>query len=207
MNWKNVLIFGAGLAIGAIAGVQASKKYYEELRQQDIDEMKEAFGLTQVPYNENDEGEPDVDPSVVVYNQRVKEYSTGAGTDRPDIQKKPSLAELAAQDRELAKKIEEDEANEPFIISVDEFVGELEHWGKETLYWWGADNILSDVDDEIVYDQVDILGQEAVRQLREEDVEDDPIYVRNPRREVDYEVEMSAYAFSERDGVYEDGDK
>jgi hypothetical protein len=75
---------------------------------------------------------------------------------------------------------------QPYIIHVDEFVGNENEWSQSTLTYYEGDDILTDSHDKPLYDASEIVGQN----LRFGHGSKDPnvVYIRNPRLEMEMEI-------------------
>ena len=174
MNIK--MIFPVAFILGAAAGSaltwQFAKKKYEQIAQEEIDSVKEAFSKKEKP--------------------AVERTDTPVKTaQRAD---KPGIVEYAAMlhekdhtsytGKEAADKMREPFVEKPYVISPEEF-GEFEEYEKISLTYY-ANQILTDENDEIVDDVEEIVGFDSLTHFGE--YEDDSVFVRNDRLKCDYEI-------------------
>lgn len=96
-----------------------------------------------------------------------------------------------AQDEELDRTIEDEEAdplNTPFIISVDDFMANMEGFEQVNLTYYMRDRQLADDMDAIVEDVRQKVGFSNLEKFGEMSGDDDTVYVRNVARKIDYEI-------------------
>lgn len=177
---NNTVAFIAGLAIGGVAGVLGARQYfkkkYEDIAQEEIDSVKEAFSRKK----DSDETED----------------SDSANDDEPETMEeaKQIMNDNGYFDEEIdvfeMKKSEE----APYVINDDEF-GNMEDEGydMETLYYY-LDGTLADGDDNRV-DLDDLIGADALNHFDE--YVQDTVYVRNEKYRTDYEVLLMQRSFAD----------
>lgn len=185
MRGINVLIFLGGVAVGAAAGIFATKKHYEQIANEEIESVKEVFSKRNEETEEKDISIKNEKPALNDYMDRLKEagyknYSTSA--DETKIQKEPDFS-----------------TKDIYTINDAEF-GEEDGYEQLT-YTYYNDNILCDENDEPL-SQNDILrtvGYDALENFDYE--ENDAVYVRNDILKTDYEILRDAREYK---NVYED---
>lgn len=177
---NNTVAFIAGLAIGGVAGVLGARQYfkkkYEEIAQEEIDSVKEAFSRKK--------------------DSNESEGIDSANDDEPEIMEeaKQIMDDNGYFDEEIdvfeMKKSEE----APYVINDDEF-GNMEDEGydMETLYYY-LDGTLADGDDNRV-DLDDLIGADALNHFDE--YVQDTVYVRNEKYRTDYEVLLMQRSFAD----------
>lgn len=199
MNFKNILIFAAGAALGAGITYKIVEEKFQRQTQEDVEDVKRYF---------NNE-----------YEKRVNEMKEELGIvvieDEEDISEGlKEAADLTRYDGILNKEgyREEDENDEeeeefpskyydttinpkpPFprkpayVISLDEFVNGEENYDKITLTYYVDDNTLADETESDIEDIEDMIGPKALSSFGLASDDPDVVYVRNDRVEVDYEV-------------------
>ena len=176
---SNILMFVAG----AVIGVSATWKYFEEkykrISDEEIESMREYYSSKEQRY----EGPQDSDEEI-----RKKAQET---------HKKPDIREYAAKMKDLGytnyssgdKTVqkEEKDVEEPYVISPEEY-GELHEYETIELTHY-ADGILADDMDEVVDDADDIVGPDYADHFG--DYEDDSVFIRNDKRKCDYQILLS----------------
>lgn len=178
MSKTNFAMFVLGAGIGAVATWYCVKNKYEQIAQDEIDSVKEMYR------NKNDKacneegngGDKSVTPEEVAEYEETIQQLGYAGNDK--------------------RSSNSDEANrpvEPYMIGIDEF-GENEDYETVCLYYY-KDGVLADADDEKIDNPEAIIGSEALTYLK--DCDEDCVYVRNDRLELDYEVAKDLRSYAE----------
>lgn len=167
-------IFGA--AAGSVVTWFSVKKYYEQIAQEEIDSVKEVFSkkssdiIDVEPVEETQDEEQDEDEEPYLPTEEEKhDYSL--------VLNKNNYRE-------------EDEEKKDFVqcevIPPDEFGGRYhDDYDMVTLMWF-ADKYLAEENYELVEDVENTVGWESLDHFGE--WEDDTVYVRNHRLQVDYEI-------------------
>lgn len=178
MNKTNVFVFLMGAAIGSVTAWYFTKQKYESILQEEIDSVKEAF---QIKREKKTESKAD---------EETTKVSDGAPANI--MREKPSIAEYA---KKLAsegykdystqsKADQESKPKDPYVISPDEF-GTMPGYDQISLTYY-ADHILTDDDNEMLEDVEGTVGWDSLNHFGE--YEDDSVFVRNERLQVDYEI-------------------
>lgn len=184
---NKVAVF-ASFVLGAAAGSAATwfivKKKYEQLAQEEIDSVKEAFSRR----NKIEEIEEEAEEEAEVVNEILEE-------------KRKSVKEYAEELRRSGytnyanADILEESADRPHVISPEEF-GELEDQGFETIsLTYYADQVLADDDDRVITNVDDIVGYDSLTHFGE--YEDDSVFVRNERLKCDYEILLDQRTYAD----------
>lgn len=181
---KGLLIFAAGLAVGAVAGALAVKNkvladakaeieevrdYYRsqrgEVKQEEVEEVKEmveeAIDRVQDMIKENDNKKERVN-----YNKLVNNYN-------------PSKNVV--------------EYDDPFVIDPSEF-GENPEYDTETLTYF-ADGVLVDDVDDVIEEPDIVVGLENLKIFEEFGAT--TVYVRNDIYKTDYEIIRDDWNYSD----------
>lgn len=135
-------------------------------------------------YDDVDDKDPDELEELMVVGEPAK------GDTRPDPEAivKDILDERPAPPRDPAK---------PYIITVEEFMTDNEHYSKNTVNYYEYDNTVSSEDDSIVQNHESFLGSEFVKYVGWNAGGDHTVYVRNENLESDYEVLVSPGSYEE----------
>ena len=175
------LAFVFGAAVGSIATWQFVKKKYEQLAQEEIDSVKEAFK----PATDDAEDEPVKEevparsepqnnkPSLTEYTSKLKEQGY---TNYSDMKAEET-------DKEEADDMPMD-PDRPYVIQPEDF-GEKDDYEKLSITYY-ADCVLADDEDIIIDDVEDTVGYDSLNHFGE--YEDDSVFVRNERMKCDYEI-------------------
>lgn len=198
---KNVFIFVAGAFAGTVVGARLVKKRYEEIANEEIEEIREYYKNKDKEIQEKEEELEERENKV-----DKKEYEQIANAYKVD----PSMVYLKAEPTEeeskneqleeygksLCKKMEDYEKNfnDPYPIDPSEF-GNGGYYGTET-YTYFADGVLVDPDDDVVEDWMDIVGDHHVH-IFEEFPDATSVYIRNDFDGIDYEILKDDWCWSD----------
>jgi len=122
----------------------------------------------------------------VVPNINVPRQKTNyAGMSNPE----PVYNEIDENDITDNTKLEPHQIpDEPTVISVDEFVTNVEEYDQITLTYYAKDHVVVDENFEPMNEYVDAIGPDALNHFGESGCEDNLLYVRNDKLEICYEV-------------------
>lgn len=211
MNNKVVgaVLFATGAAIGSVATWFAVKTKYEKIAQEEIDSVKVEFDqlvknrkkemeiyhkIMDAKKNEEtkEDGDSDGDDSeyeqtMIDYNNLTRNYSSSGDEDD----------ESDKNDEEGVERGEDEVSyiNGPYVISPEEFNDRTDFSAQPLDYY--ADGVLADGWG-VKMDIEETIGEESLNHFGEYD--DDVIYVRNERTEIDYEVTKDPRTYEERIG-------
>lgn len=175
---KQVLYFSLGAAIGGALGYYLTKRYYEQLIDDEIESVKEA-------YKESEDSDARYKKAV----EAMKEYGVPGGSynnaERLDLEER-------TDDDTLDETVEDnnpfpgEKVDHPYTITPDAYHEEFtDVVDKETVtYWAGNDMLVTDEDEVLTIE--DTIGREALGQFGE--YESDTVFVRNERLGMDFEV-------------------
>lgn len=182
---KGLLIFAAGALAGAFAGARIAKKHYEELAQEEIEEVR-AYYKNKEKEETNAIEEPEKIEEKSIEVEEKKEYDT--------IIKHGNYMTM-----EEDKENEEDELcdsdDEPYIIDPSEF-GNYGHYATQTCTYF-ADGVLVDDVDEVIEDPETLVGNYHVDIFRDFDATS--VYVRNDWMKMDFEIIRDDWFWSDFD--------
>ena len=181
---KGLLIFAAGALAGAFAGARIAKKHYEELAQEEIEDIR--------AYYKNREKE---EPKEEV-EEKVEEKSI-------EVEEKKEYDNIIKHGNYMT--MEEDEENEddelydsddePYIIDPSEF-GNYGHYATQTCTYF-ADGVLVDDVDEVIEDPDSLVGTYHIDIFRDFDATS--VYVRNDWMKMDFEIIRDDWFWSDFD--------
>lgn len=175
-----VVMFAIGAISGSLVTWQVLKRKYEQLVQEEIQSVKDAF-KKQFGGEENkpvEESTPKVDP------EDVKKYTQIIAEEKYNT-----------QEDEQYESVEEETVKEfsygnPFVITPEEF--DEEGYSIVCLTYY-ADGKLANDQGQLV--DIETVGQDAIDRIGEYD--DDCIHVRNIPLETDFEVLLDPRKYSE----------
>lgn len=165
---SSFLIFTAGAAIGSVVTWKLVKTKYEQIAQEEIESVKEAFARRagrdkkeeDKPVEQEKKIELTVNPERIRYEDIIDEQNY----DYPR---------------------EDDDHEKPYVISPEEF-GEVFGYETVNLSFYAGDNVLTDELDDIIYDVEGTVGLDFADHFGE--YEDDSVHVRNDKLKIDYEI-------------------
>ena len=184
-NLKGLLIFAAGALAGAFAGARIAKKHYEELAQEEIEEVR--------AYYKNKEKE---ETNVIEEPEKIEEKSI-------EVEEKKEYDTIIKHGNYMTmeedKENEDDELyssdDEPYIIDPSEF-GNYGHYATQTCTYF-ADGVLVDDVDEVIEDPETLVGNYHVDIFRDFDATS--VYVRNDWMKMDFEIIRDDWFWSDFD--------
>ena len=184
---KGLLIFAAGLAVGAVAGavlvknkvladakaeIEEVREYYRESRGvKEVEEVEEVKEVEKKEYKLKDiqiKDEAKTEKDYTNYNQIAKIYTS-------------------------KDKYEQDMHDDPFVIDPSEF-GENPEYDTETLTYF-ADGVLVDDVDDVIEEPDIIVGLENLKVFEEFGATS--VYVRNDLYKTDYEIIRDDWNYSD----------
>ena len=177
-NLSKFIIFAAGAAIGSVVTLSLVKKKYQQLANDEIEEMRDFY----LDYNSKEEKthveeleEPIVAKSVKIDNK-----------PKTNIVEYASILSKEQYTNYSDSKNNDDEFIEaaPYVIEPEEF-GEFEDYDQECLTYY-ADGVLTDDSGDIVDDIENSVGYDFKEHFG--DYESDAVHIRNEQRKVDYEI-------------------
>ena len=185
---SKVIVFTAGSVVGSIVTWKIVKSKYEKYADEEIKKVVEYYSkkAEEKPIEKVDDetGEPfmgfpsKVKPDLEEYYNRIKDLGYISGND-------------------ISEKVEPVTMAGPFVISPSEFD---ENDYDTVSYKYYADGILTDEMDEIVEDVDGTVGYESLKHFGE--YEDDSVFVRNDKRQIDYEILLVDEDYASVKGIY-----
>lgn len=192
MNYKlfNVVSFAVGAAIGSAVTWKLVKSKYEQIAQEEIDDVR-AYYKKKLEAFEEDVTEEEVqqsdDTTQTGYSQMTK--------DKPDIMEYAAKIkelkyageseQVEEEEEEYVEKEEDSMKDEPYVISADEF--DEEGYDTETLTYF-ADGVLTDWYNEPVDNPEELVGSDTLANF-DELADGDTVFVRNDNHATDYEIQ------------------
>lgn len=184
---KDLFIFLIGGVAGSLITWKLVDKKYRDIANEEIESVKKTFKERQIKdtNKENSYGTyKDIIKNMDYNDTNDDKTITEVSNDSNSIQINNTNASTAKP----VEKMAEEEKDKPYTISPEEF-GEIDYETKSwTLY---SDGILVDEFDQIVEDEHLYLG-DCLKEFND----DDAIYVRNDKEEVDYEILKVTEEFS-----------
>ena len=197
MNNKlfSFIMFATGATIGSLVTWKVIKTKYERLAQEEIDSVKEEFSrLSKIRKESNDRQNEDENAEagniewndtdqddLVEYNNITSRYRSSSDDDETD------------EEGDEWSEGEVPYINGPYVISPDDFSSSPPGYSAQPLDYF-ADGILADGWG-VELDIEETIGEESLEHFGE--YSDDLLYVRNERKEIDYEVTKDPRTYAE----------
>ena len=187
---KGLLIFAAGLAVGAVAGAVIVKNKVLADAKAEIEEVRE--------YYRTSRGEKEVEEKEVEEKEEVKEVEKKE-YELKDIQIKDEPKTGLTNYNQITKMyMSKDEFqapmyDDPFVIDPSEF-GENPEYDTETLTYF-ADGVLVDDVDDVIEEPDIVVGLENLKIFEEFGAT--TVYVRNDIYKTDYEIIRDDWNYSD----------
>ena len=184
---KGLLIFAAGAVAGTVAGIGISKRHFEAIAAQEINEVRDYYRKVnkeleeqkeeQKEEQENTKKEEVVEETIEEYNNIIKHgnYMTTEEIDEED----------------------DYSDDEPYIIDPSEF-GNNGNYATQTCTYF-ADGVLVDDVDEVIEDPEKLVGNLHVDIFRDFDATS--VYVRNDWMKMDFEILKDDWFWSDLDNI------
>ena len=191
-------IFVAGAAIGSVVTWKMVKTKYEQIAQEEIESVKEAFSnkditvedVAKAAVKEGFNVDVSVENREYSAAERVDPESPSVPYEIRDIVKKLGyVSELNEKEKpdepneENKEEEEEDMDSKPYVISPDEF-GDCEYITVSLSYY--LDGIVTNEQGKIVTNIDELIGEDFADHFGE--YEDDSVFVRNDRLGMDFEI-------------------
>lgn len=174
---------------GAVVGVLASKAYFRKQADDEIRQMRDYVNKKEAQLKEKEEdiseepSSPDNFASLAKDEEAKAAYFKYATTMPVNDIKKEDFDEM----KERLEKGEhpEEEHDEPYILSVEEFEDGRPGYDSIGLSYYDGDDSLVDDSEELV-DVDETVGADNLKAFADSD--EDSMYIRNDKLGVDYEI-------------------
>lgn len=187
-TFKGCLIFASGLAIGSCVTYFVVKNRIQADADKQVEEMRKYVDSKLRPYkiaekmNQKQE-EAEKEALAKIHSDRVEEDYT----DYTTITQRFVFDSDGRVNEMAEKESPKDDISGPRIISEDEFVDVLPHYGKVTLlYYPETGRLLDELTDQDEF--AEVVGQANLDALVESGEE--IMYIRNDKTSIDYEVQI-----------------
>ena len=193
---KNILALIAGIGIGVAISWTYNKNKYEEMVQEEVESLRESKKekVTQeTMWKESMEAKKD--KNVDINSQKEKEEFD----KQLDGVKKIIDYNNYSQNPEAEEDKEIGDDKLMTIIKPDDFADQI-GYDTDSFYIF-ADNIVTDENNEVITNVKETLGFTAEEIRNQFGVyENDAVYIRNPKLNMDYEVLRELETYQKRDG-------
>lgn len=172
---SNIIIFAAGAALGSVVTWKLVKTKYEQIANEEIQEIREHYAMK-------------VDELTHAQSEEPVEKEEDTEKVTFHTQPKPELREYANKISNLGySDITEEEVNDmgkPYVIMPEEY-GELDDYETVSLVYY-ADGYLTYEQGIVIEDVDSVVGIDSLTHFGE--YEDDSVFVRNDSVMTDYEI-------------------
>lgn len=188
---KNALFLTAGATLGGAVGYFVTKKALQTKFEIELDEqirdVKEYYKLLRK------EGE---------YSQLIKPVEELVESPKYEdvISEYSGEEETEEEETEMVEPDSEDEernTDEPYIISVDEYMEDRDNYDKNTVTYYEADDVLVDEREQVIPDVDSTVGSDSLTKFGHKSKDKKVVYVRNERIEADFEILLDTRSYSE----------
>lgn len=173
---SKIMIFVAGAGIGSVVTYKLVKKQYDQIIQEEIDSVKEAFSGENNGDDDAEEPEPEKneeDPTEKdAYKSIVKESGYATETEKKE-------------DKHMEK---------PYVISPSEF-GDSDYAILTLTYF--LDGTVLNERDKILKNVDEMIGEDFANHFGDYPEDPDTVYVRNDKLEIDFEILKDYREYSE----------
>lgn len=211
---KPVLYFVIGVAAGAAVTFLSVKKHYEQLAYHEINDIRNAYrkksASKELADKNKEEKKKLIEDQEHREKEKVSEQEANEALNRysghfnvfsnpPDPDEIDTEDDISDDPYELFvdRSGPEDEDQDPFMISEEEFASEKLFYDKVMIEYYDDGISVFEDNDEIVESLEDLIGPYILGQP----VEDDTIYVRNNRRNTDYGIIFKGTTFTPEEGL------
>ena len=185
---KGLLIFAAGLAVGAVAGAVLVKNKVLADAKAEIEEVREYYRESRGVVNEVEEVKEKVEETIDHIQDLIEEHETKPKTEKEHTNYS-QIAKMYTSKNEFQTPMYDD----PFVIDPSEF-GENPEYDTETLTYF-ADGVLVDDVDDVIEEPDIVVGLENLKIFEEFGAT--TVYVRNDIYKTDYEIIRDDWNYSD----------
>lgn len=171
---SKIMIFVAGAGIGSAITYKLVKKQYDQIIQEEIDSVKEAFSNKPESTDAEKHEEEEQEPEKVKYRSIVGEAGYATESEKEEE--------------------EEEDMEKPHIISPEEF-GDSDY-AVLTLTYFLDGTVLNDRN-KIVTNVEELIGEGFAKHFGDYPEDPDTVYVRNDNLGIDFEVLKDYREYSE----------
>ena len=190
---KRIFIFIAGAGLGAIVSWQFLKNKYEQIANEEIASVKEA-------YNKKDNISADESEEDEFQEKSAdgKLVETALPSEEEVNEYKKIVSNYTSNENEEEKGVT-NMPRGPYVIKPEEF-GNMDYDLVSLEYY--ADKVLVDEDDHPIQDVEYMVGEDSLEHFGE--YEDDAVYVRNDLIKTDFEILLVESRYYEDDDDVDD---
>ena len=185
---KGLLIFAAGLAVGAVAGAVLVKNKVLADAKAEVEEVRKYYRESRGVVEEVEEVKEKVEETIDHIQDLIEEHETKPKTEKEHTNYSRITKMYMSKD-EFQSPMYDD----PFVIDPSEF-GENPEYDTETLTYF-ADGVLVDDVDDVIEEPDIVVGLENLKIFEEFGAT--TVYVRNDIYKTDYEIIRDDWNYSD----------
>ena len=185
---KGLLIFAAGLAVGAVAGAVLVKNKVLADAKAEVEEVRKYYRESRGVVEEVEEVKEKVEETIDHIQDLIEEHETKPKTEKEHTNYSRITKMYMSKD-EFQSPMYDD----PFVIDPSEF-GENPEYDTETLTYF-ADGVLVDYVDDVIEEPDIVVGLENLKIFEEFGAT--TVYVRNDIYKTDYEIIRDDWNYSD----------
>ena len=185
---KGLLIFAAGLAVGAVAGAVLVKNKVLADAKAEVEEVRKYYRESRGVVEEVEEVKEKVEETIDRIQDLIEEHETKPKTEKEHTNYSQITKMYMSKD-EFQSPMYDD----PFVIDPSEF-GENPEYDTETLTYF-ADGVLVDDVDDVIEEPDIVVGLENLKVFEEFGAT--TVYVRNDIYKTDYEIIRDDWNYSD----------
>ena len=183
---KGLLIFAAGLAVGAVAGAVIVKNKVLADAKAEVEEVRKYYRESRGVVEEVEEVKEKVEETIDHIQDLIEEHETKPKTGLTNYNQ---ITKMYMSKDEFQSPMYDD----PFVIDPSEF-GENPEYDTETLTYF-ADGVLVDDVDDVIEEPDIVVGLENLKIFEEFGAT--TVYVRNDIYKTDYEIIRDDWNYSD----------
>ena len=187
---KGLLIFAAGLAVGAVAGAVIVKNKVLADAKAEIEEVREYYRSARGKVNRENVEETEEVKEVEKKEYELKDIQV---KDEPKTEKEHTNYSQITKMYMSKDEFQSPMYDDPFVIDPSEF-GENPEYDTETLTYF-ADGVLVDDVDDVIEEPDIVVGLENLKVFEEFGAT--TVYVRNDIYKTDYEIIRDDWNYSD----------
>lgn len=197
---RSILFLTTGIAIGGAAGYVVTNKLlkdkYELELQIQIQDVKDYYKIIRK------EGEYSSPETVPVDYKNVLEGLEYIEPEETVVEEENDwVEEETTEEDEVVESIHKQNydrnRNEPYVISVKEFMEDRDEYDKITITYFEDDDVLCDEREEVIPNVEATVGSNALTSFGELSEDSKIVYVRNERTSTDFEVIRDTRSYAE----------
>lgn len=205
---KEVLLFGIGLAIGAVSGILACKEHYKKKYSKYVEELEAYYEeidcYARVHHDEDNEVNPEEEETPAGGRMSKKERAeikeklntnwtkttdyAGMYNKSKDDQNNDAVDEVSAKEEEMFDEKEKNKTKPPRIISAEDYSNLGPGIDQETLWFYTYDEALTDDNNEVIEDPERFVG-DALTKYNFIDSDEINIFVMNYELNTCYDIQ------------------